>query len=335
MRAASVALAAALSLLAAGASAATFQIVVLDGAGEGFNDPTPRAPVPGNPGVTLGQQRLNLFNAAAAVWGAALRSNVTIRVGSAFDPLLPCDPGGAVLGAAGPEEAYRDFAGAPVAATWYVVAVRNAIVGNDANAGVDDIGATFNSTLDAGTPCLGGASWWYGIGTPPQGNTIDLYTTVLHELGHGLGVLSLHNLGTGAKFLGFDDAYLRLLFDEDTDEGWSTMSNAERLVSQVNTGDLVWTGANANATVPGFNTGVHPGNNRLRMYAPFPIQPGSSVSHWDTALSPNELMEPILTSTSRDYATYRQLRDVGWVMQLIFKDGFESVDDDFWNSALP
>jgi hypothetical protein len=35
-------------------TAATIVIVNNDGAGEGFNDPTPVAPVGGNPGVTLG-----------------------------------------------------------------------------------------------------------------------------------------------------------------------------------------------------------------------------------------------------------------------------------------
>ena len=47
----------------------TFTIVNNDGAGEGFNDTTPVAPIGGNPGTTLGQQRLNVFQAAANVWG--------------------------------------------------------------------------------------------------------------------------------------------------------------------------------------------------------------------------------------------------------------------------
>src|SRR5690242_19174650 len=50
--------------LALGASAparaaATIVIVNLNAPGEGFNDPTPAAPVGGNTGTTLGQQRLN------------------------------------------------------------------------------------------------------------------------------------------------------------------------------------------------------------------------------------------------------------------------------------
>src|SRR5688572_13773882 len=125
MRAADrIALVALAGLLAASAApAANIQIVNLDGAGEGFNDPTPAAPVPGNAGATRGVQRLNVFNAAAAVWGAALKSTVTIKVDANFDPMIPCDPGSAVLGSAGPKTAHANFAGAPVAGTWYVQAV--------------------------------------------------------------------------------------------------------------------------------------------------------------------------------------------------------------------
>jgi hypothetical protein len=61
-------------------TAATIVIVNNDGAGEGFNDPTPVAPVGGNPGVTLGAQRLFLFNYAAAIWGGILPSSVVIQV---------------------------------------------------------------------------------------------------------------------------------------------------------------------------------------------------------------------------------------------------------------
>ena len=43
--------------------------------GEGFNDPTPAAPVGGNTGTTLGQQRLIAFQHAADIWGAELDTN--------------------------------------------------------------------------------------------------------------------------------------------------------------------------------------------------------------------------------------------------------------------
>ena len=91
----------ALALAAGAASAATITIVNTDSPNEGFNDPTPVNPVGGNPGTTIGQQRLNLFQRAADIWGGLLESEVEVRVESSFDA-LPCDAGSAVLGSAGP-----------------------------------------------------------------------------------------------------------------------------------------------------------------------------------------------------------------------------------------
>ena len=76
------------SLLVLGApafGAATIAILNDDPAGVGFNDPTVVAPVGGNPGTTLGQQRLNAFQAAANKWGATLTSGVTIVVRATWD----------------------------------------------------------------------------------------------------------------------------------------------------------------------------------------------------------------------------------------------------------
>ena len=59
-------------LLAAGSvfAGATITIVNKNLPGVGFNDPTPVAPVGGNPGTTLGEQRLLAFQHAAGIWGA-------------------------------------------------------------------------------------------------------------------------------------------------------------------------------------------------------------------------------------------------------------------------
>ena len=107
-------LASLLLALSPAASRAGFVIVNLDGPGEGFNDPTPAAPVGGNPGTTIGQQRLNVFVKAGQIWDAILQSPVTIRVQASFDPLTPCTPTSGVLGGANPIVADESFAGAVV-----------------------------------------------------------------------------------------------------------------------------------------------------------------------------------------------------------------------------
>jgi len=160
------------------AGAATITIVNVDGAGEGFNDPTAVAPVGGNPGITLGQQRLNVFQYGADIWGSILPGTVTIRVQAKFDPItIPaCTATSGVLGSAGPINLYRDFAGAPVAGTWYNVAEANQLAGFDLSASNDDIDATFNSDVDDAI-CLGTANWYYGYDSN-AGTHIELLPVV-------------------------------------------------------------------------------------------------------------------------------------------------------------
>src|SRR5215212_7729891 len=62
-------------------------IVNINAPGVGFNDPTPVAPVGGNTGTTLGQQRLIAFQHAANIWSARLNSDVPIRIRAQFVPL--------------------------------------------------------------------------------------------------------------------------------------------------------------------------------------------------------------------------------------------------------
>jgi len=128
--------------------AANIIIVNRDGPDEGLNDPTPVAPVGGNPGTTIGQQRLNVFQRGAEFWGARLVSSVPIRVAAQFNS-LSCTANAGTLGSAGPVTLFRDFAGAPVAKTYYASALANALAGTDLDPAADDIDATFNS--DVGT----------------------------------------------------------------------------------------------------------------------------------------------------------------------------------------
>jgi cysteine-rich repeat protein len=288
--------------------AATITVVNLDGPGEGFNDATAVPPVGGNPGTTLGAQRLAAFQHAADLWGEVLSSAVPIQVEAAFDP-LSCGASSATLGSAGPNSVHRDFAGAPQASTWYNQALANRLAGVDLGASAD-IGATFNSTI--GTTCAFPKDWYYGLDASPPGTDIDFVTVALHEIGHGLGFLSLVNVGSGAKFFGFDDAYMLHLEDHSAGLGYPAMSNGQRAAAAIDTGDLHWTGpavvAGSGDLVDGVGDLGH-----VEMYAPNPAQSGSSVSHFSTALSPNELMEPSYTTPNHDLTRTRALmEDIGW-----------------------
>jgi hypothetical protein len=179
---------------------ATFVIEVMDGAGEGFNDPTPWTPTGGNPATTLGQARLNAFQYAADIWASCLTSSEPIVVQARMDPQT-CTATSAVLGAAGPVTVYADGGPPdppmPIPNTWYAQALANAIAGTDLVGGEPDIGATFNSNLNGDPGCLQGAGWYYGYDGNPPGNDIDFISVVLHEIGHGLGFQTFVNLASG------------------------------------------------------------------------------------------------------------------------------------------
>jgi len=243
-------LAAAAALASASPARAAAVITIVNGnqPGVGFNDATPATPVGGNPGTTVGQQRLNAFQRAADVWGALLDSPVEIRIRATFEH-LDCDATTATLGAAGPISAVTDFPNAPEADTWYVSALANRIAGSDLQTTGDDIQARFNSDLGT-TGCLEGGSWYYGYDANAGPNQLDLVSTLLHEFAHGLGFLTLVDESDGTEFNGFSDIFERHILDLETGKHWSSMTDAERLQSAVHTNQVVWDGINVQAATP-------------------------------------------------------------------------------------
>jgi hypothetical protein len=157
------------------AAGSTMVIVNVDGPNEGFNDPTPAAPVGGNAGTTLGQQRLIAFTHAAEIWGSTLDSNVEIRIQAAFNPLAPN-----VLGSAGATFVFRDFGGVGLfpgvefPATWYSAALGDKRAGVELNPtpGLPDINAQFSSNFN----------FYLGLDNN-HGAQPDLVAVMLHEFG--------------------------------------------------------------------------------------------------------------------------------------------------------
>ncbi len=293
-----------------GASAAIIFINNVDGVGEGFNDATPAAPVGGNPGTTVGQQRLNAFQHAANLVANCLESNVVIVVNAKMDPQT-CTATSAVLGSTGANFIYRDFPGAPFALTWYCEALANALAAEDLGPTSDDMISTFNSNLNGAPTCLGGTGWYYGFDGLP-GSNIDFVAVVLHELFHGLGFQTFHNLSTGAKLGGFNDAYLlKLARNAATPSDYPTMTNAQRAAANRSDPNLIWTGADVTANSGSLTAGKTAGF--VRCHGPATLALGSSVSHFSTSLLPNELMEPNYSGPNHDPGlALNLLIDIGW-----------------------
>jgi hypothetical protein len=305
-------------------SAVTITIKNNDLPGKGFNDTTYAAPVGGNPGTTIGAQRLYLFQHAADIWSTRLGGNVPIVVAASFS-----QQGGtsvsAILGYARPTTVHNNFTNAPLTATWYVAALANELRGLDLNDLVPgdcpialsgthcpEIEANFNSDVD-GPVVLGAHDYYYGV-DGNNGIDIDFLSVILHEIGHGLGFMTLVDGSTGARFFGQGDPYLNLLEDAlISPKKLSAMADNQRYLALRDDGNLVFTGANAHAATGGLTAGRR-ADGAIKVFAPSTYITGSSVSHVDTAIAPNQLMEPYLTDPPPHNldVTVAMLEDMGW-----------------------
>ncbi|MFP6597732.1 MAG: hypothetical protein VCC01_09770, partial [Candidatus Hydrogenedentota bacterium] len=192
----------------------------------------------------------------------------------------------------------------PVSAVWFVQAQVNQLIGSDDSPGQNDIGSVFNSAVD-GTVVLGTTTWYYGIDGIVPANHIDFFSTAIHELIHGVGFLSLMDSSSGILFAGeLMDIYTSFLRREGSvNLDYTAMSEAQRAAANISVNELVWKGSIVE---------TEHGSKPL-MYAPNPVQDGSSVSHWDTSNSPNLVMEPFATDAFTDITLERQLfDDIHW-----------------------
>jgi len=245
------------------AAAATFVVISRDAAGQGFNDTTPATPVGGNTGTTVGQQRMIVFQEVARIWGSMIPSNVTIKVDASFQP-LSCNSTSAVLGATAATSSLANFTNAPLSNTWYARSEADKLTGVEQDPTTSAMSATFNSDLGKpapagdGTGCLTGTSFYLGL-DDDAGSDINLQTVVLHEFAHGLGYYSKVNSATGGFPQGIPGAFDRFLLDATLGSAWDQITDAQRLVSTTNAGNVLWTGSNASRFAQSFLSRGRPG----------------------------------------------------------------------------
>lgn len=204
--------------------------VPTDPANTGYFDPTPVAPVGGNPGTTRGEQRRIVAQYAASLWGSVLKSDVPIFIQARFLPLATN-----VLGSAGSLSAFNNFPGAPLASTWYGGALADARAGEDLDPGYYDIRSQFSTNF----------TFYYGLdGNTPAGLT-NFLDVVMHEYAHGLGFASFASAASGTLFNGLQDAYNVYAYNNTSGKFWPQMTNAERQAAAIDTGNVVFTGPRA------------------------------------------------------------------------------------------
>jgi len=243
------------------AQAATITIQSRDAAGYGFNDPTPAAPVGGNMGTTVGQQRYNVYRYVADIWERNLQSNVNIVVSAGWEALT-CTSNSAVLGSAGAWNIWHDFPNSKPG-TWYPQALANKLAGTNLSANQADDGSGYGNVdiktqfnINLGNPdCLAGNGFYLGL-DGQAGSQVNFAATLLHELGHGLGfsVISVNTSNgyrinaAGTQYVatgGLPSVWEEFMYDNTARKSWLNMTSAERRVSAINPLQLAWTGANS------------------------------------------------------------------------------------------
>ena len=151
--------------------------------------------------------------------------------------------------------------------TDYTFTLANHLAGRDLLPG-NTVEVNFNSNL--------AINFDYGTNDTPALNSglESLYTSVIHEIAHGIGFIDSVNSTSGA-FDGFPSAFDRLIVKgTNPPVAYTSLSDAQRLAA-LTSADLYWSGPMATA-----GNGGMP----VKLYAPNPYESGSSISHLDTTL---------------------------------------------------
>ncbi|MCP5349623.1 MAG: hypothetical protein H7A10_01410 [Oceanospirillaceae bacterium] len=285
--------------------------------GTGFDSTTAVSPVGGNPASKLGEQRKEVFIAAARYLAAHLQGTNSTSISLAFSDSLACTETEAELGSAAPSAWIKpgdtEVNEKLLANTYYPSPLYAALGGNGSGA----INASFNANLGS-AGCLPAASWYYGFDAAPAGQ-ISLLQTAVHELSHALGLASLLDTSDGK----FDrressetsatseriDIFSTLLSDASGNL-LRYMSPADRL-SAINSGSgLLWQGSAANIAAAGGN-GLN--NGKLMLHAS--NTGDSQVNHLHSDLATSQLLAAGSTapfSTDLLGLGIYMLQDLGW-----------------------
>jgi hypothetical protein len=214
------------------------------------------------------------FNYALSIWGVLITGDQTIEI----DACWRTDMAAGVLGSSRADTWYRDFASAPVAGTWYPVALVNQLEGADQNGGTAEILINFNANF----------AWYYGLDGETPATDHDFVSVALHEVAHGLGFSGSMNWDDGVggdecdgtnghgcwgwgetpPYPAVYDRFVANGAGQNLITGFANDSTA--LGNQLISDNLFFAGANASAAN---------GNTPARLFAPTAWEAGSSFSH--------------------------------------------------------
>ncbi len=235
-----------------------------------------------------------VVNAAVGEWDSVLATNpagpIVIEVfwSNLGNPSL--------LGYAGPDGMFHG--GTLPTPSLYPAALTNTLLGIDAN-GSDrpEVQVVLNSEL------LSNNRWYLGTTGTPPGSQIDLFSVVLHEIGHGLGFLGSATIPNGQSTPSLHSP--SYVYDDVAHFGGQPVANAANQSTALTSGDV--------------HIQISDGL-QYELYAPSNWTQGSSFSHFDEGQyqpgSPGALMTPMLSSgevaRTIDAPTLGLMAKTGW-----------------------
>jgi len=264
----------------------------------------------------LSADAITAFNYATDIWSNFLISEVPIKIVAHMQPLLPGQ-----LGITFPN-GELNYADAPISDVWYASCLANAISSTDLNGDFADIEIYFSSL----------ANWYYGLDENPGPTQYDFVSTVLHEICHGLGFLSLSNKsGTVGSFGLIDASAFAPLTTTFVWPALDTLPSVFDVFLENAVGNVLTSFPNPSAELGAeiisnqifFNSPeiiFETGGTKPKIYAPGTFILGSSLSHWDEATYPvgndNEFMTPQAASGHASHQpgilTLTVLEEIGW-----------------------
>lgn len=279
---------------------------------------------------------------AGNIWGDYLNSSVPIKVDIFYVNLI--DPSTLAVTIPNGE---RDFPSAPFDSVWYPSCLANSLEGIELNTGEADMCIFVNNLVN----------WYFGTDAICPAGKYDFVTIMLHEIGHGLGFLSLAKLegdtmGSFGQITPADIAPLSTTFPfPDLQKKHSAFAHfmengmGQSIVDTIlfpNASNILGDQFTSNTIYfSGPLSLAQNGGNPVRLFAPSTYQPGSSMEHLNEATFPsnniNTLMTPYSGTSEEHHSpgplTIAILEDIGWNVN--HDVGFENMLSDLRMEIFP
>ena len=267
----------------------------------------------------------NAIDYATDIWSQYLNSPVPIKIKVIYADLTSAGPLAITI-----PNGRKDFSSAPIDSTWYATSLANSLEGTELNTGEVDMDIYVNSYVN----------YYFGTDGLPGPGQYDFVSIFLHEIAHGLGILSLTKVENGEGSFGY--VTLSSIFPlpssfpfpvlEGLPSVWDRFivnSTGQQLIDQAlfanpstalrtqfQSNNLFFTGSMATAAN---------GGNNPRMFAPGTYAYGSSLQHFNESTFPlssgNSLMTPYSGVQEVEHLPgdilMGALQDIGWSTNVV------------------